>query len=91
MVHQESKVIYPELSYVITGVCFDVHNQIGRFAKEKHYADLLEDQLIERKIIYSREHIIPNTGDRIDFLIDEKIIVEIKAKTLIVKQDYYQT
>ena len=64
---------------------------MGRFAKEKHYADLLEDVFKERNIKYAREHRIIDTNDRIDFLIDEKIILEIKAKTLILKQDYYQT
>ncbi|MDD5165638.1 MAG: GxxExxY protein [Candidatus Pacebacteria bacterium] len=88
---QGSKVIYPELSYTLTGIFFDVHNNIGRFAKERHYGDLIEDIFKEKGIKYNREYIIENTGDRIDFLVDEKIIVEIKAKNLILRQDYYQT
>jgi len=88
---QGSKVIYPELSYILTGICFVVHNSVGRFAKERHCADLLEDILKERKIKYDPEYKISNTGDRIDFIVDEKIVLEIKAKTLILKQDYFQT
>ena len=84
------KVLYPELSYTLTGICFDVHNSLGRFAKERHYGDLLEDIFKEKTIRYQREYKIASTGDRVDFLVDEKIILEIKAKTLILKQDYYQ-
>jgi len=85
-----SKVIYPALSYAVTGACFDVHNELGRFAKEKHYGNLLEKKLKERKIPYQREVRITATGDFIDFVIDETIIVELKAKNVLLKTDYYQ-
>lgn len=85
-----NKIIYPELSYTLNGICFDVHNDVGRFAKEKHYGDALEKRLIELRIPYQRELAVPNTGDRIDFLIGGKIILELKAKRIVTKLDYYQ-
>ena len=88
--NKEQKLIYPELSYLITGICFNVHNQLGRFSREKQYCDLIEAKLIELKIPYQREYSVTDTGNRVDFLIDNKIVLEIKAKSLILKEDYYQ-
>ena len=49
------KVLYPELSYIITGILFGVHNELGQFAREKQYGDLIERKLEESKIEYKRE------------------------------------
>ena len=86
----EEKLIYPELSYTIVGICFETHNELGRFSREKQYGDLLEKKLEEAKISYEREYQILKTGNQADFLIDGKIILEIKAKSLITKEDFYQ-
>ncbi len=93
-----NKLIYPELSYKITGILFAVHNDLGRFRNEKEYADALERELKKFKILYEREKILPPSFEhelkwrnKIDFLIDNKIILEIKSKRLLTKDDYYQT
>jgi len=88
--NKEGKLIYPELSYKIVGILFHVHNKLGRYAREKQYCDLIETILIELKILYKREYLIKSTGNRIDFLIDDKIILEVKVREFIVKEDYYQ-
>ncbi len=85
-----NKIIHPELSYKINGLCFNVHNQLGRFAREKQYSDLIEERLKEADILYVREYRIDKTGNIVDFLIDEKIILEVKSKRFILKEDYYQ-
>lgn len=85
-----NKIIYPELSYLLTGVCFDIHNNLGRFSREKQYCDALETKLKESKIPYKREFNIKNTGNILDFVIDNKIVMEIKAKHILLKEDYYQ-
>lgn len=85
------KLIHPELSYLVAGICFDVHNRLGRYAREKQYCDLIEEKLKESKIPYKREYVLANSGNKIDFLIDEKIILEAKAKRFLLKEDYYQT
>lgn len=92
-----NKLIYPELSYKVTGVLFAVHNELGRFCNEKQYSDAMEGHLNKLKIRYEREKILPESfkyehkgRNKIDFLIDNKIILEIKAKRLLLKNDYYQ-
>jgi GxxExxY protein len=87
----KSNLIFPELSYTITGILFSVHNQIGQYAREKQYCDLLEVKLKEAKLPYKRELKIGDSGNIVDFLIDNKIIIEAKAKRIITKEDYYQT
>lgn len=84
------KLIYPELSYIITGTCFDVHNRLGRYAREKQYGDLLEEKFKEINMPYEREFKVEKTGNIVDFLIDNKIILELKVKHLILRDDYYQ-
>ncbi|MDO8469734.1 MAG: GxxExxY protein [bacterium] len=83
-------LIYPELSYTIVGICFSVHNEEGRYSRERQYADALERKLKEAHMLYRRELGVLGTGNVVDFLIDEKIVLEIKAKRIITKEDYFQ-
>ena len=91
------KVIYPELSYKITGLLFEIHNSLGRYCKEKQYAKALEQLLIESDISYKRESPLPleNIDNRFtnkaDFVINNQLLIELKAKPLISKLDYIQT
>ena len=82
---------YPELSFKVVGLCFVVHNERGIYAKEKQYADLLEQKLKLNGLIYVREQIIGNSGNTVDFIVEGKILLELKAKRIITKEDYYQT
>lgn len=84
------KIIYPTLSYLITGICFDIHNSLGRYSREKQYCNDLELRLKQAKVPYKREFNIKATGNVLDFVIDDKIILEVKAKPVLLKEDYYQ-
>jgi len=91
-----TKLLFPELSYKIAGLCFKAHKQLGRFCREKQYADALELLLKENNIAYKREYEISNLdqrspkGNRVDFLIEGKILLDLKAKKFITKEDYNQ-
>jgi len=86
----KEKVIFADESFQVSGVCFYVQNTLGRFAKEKQYADLLETRLKELGILYIRELVAGNSGNRVDFLIYDKVLLEIKAKPFLNRDDYAQ-
>ncbi|MDD4333290.1 MAG: GxxExxY protein [Patescibacteria group bacterium] len=91
------KVIYKELSYKINGLLYKVHNDLGRYRNEKQYGDYFEELLKQVGYNYLREYKldISFTGEKngrniCDFIIEGKIIVELKAKIFITQEDYFQ-
>lgn len=90
MPETKQKLLFGGLSYKINGILFDVHNELGQFAKEKQYADLIEKKFIERGIKYKRELIIGDSGNRFDFLVEDVVALEIKAKPFLLGFDYDQ-
>lgn len=86
----KGKLIYPELSYSITGICFKVHNELGRFARERQYSDVLEEKIRASGLVYSREKRMNDGNNILDFLIEEKVVLEVKAKHMLLKTDFYQ-
>lgn len=84
------KVLYPELSYEITGILFDVHNSLGPYAREKQYGDLIEEKLKESKMGYKREISIGNSGNILDFIVDKKIVLELKTSRILTRENYRQ-
>lgn len=94
---ETAKLIHKDLSYKICGFLFYIQNKLGRFAKEKNYADALELVLKENGIPFTREATLSTDVlsrklnlYRLDFCIDDKIILEIKAKNFTSRDDYYQ-
>lgn len=84
------------LCYKIAGCCFKVHNKLGRFASERQFCDELEQEFIQAGINNKREFEIrdlePSSpkGNRVDFLVENKIPLDAKAKKFITKEDYNQ-
>jgi len=64
---------------------------MGRYSREKQYSDAIERKLKEINIPYEREYNIRNSGNVIDFIIDNKMVLEVKAKRFVTREDHYQT
>jgi len=93
----KKRVFFKELSYKICGLCFKVHNKLGRFRNEQQYTDALERLLKENDIKYEREFVLPVSFEgekarrnQVDFLIENSVLLDLKAKTIITKDDYFQ-
>jgi len=86
----EGKLIYKEESYEITGILFEVHNELGRYCREKQYCNVIENKFKFKNKSYKREFRVENTGNITDFIFEDKIVIELKAKDRITKEDYYQ-
>lgn len=91
------KIIYPGLSYKINGILFATHNELEQFCNEKQYCDFIEECFKNSGIKYEREKVLQPSFEKehigrnkIDFLIDGKIILEAKSKRFVVNEDYYQ-
>ncbi len=92
----QQTIIEPSLSYFITGICFKVQKTLGRFCRERQYGDEIQKLFDLSETSYMREFKISNLGigpegNKVDFLVQDRIILEIKAKNFITKEDYYQT
>ena len=93
----KKELVHPELSYKVTGLLFAVHNELGRYRNEKQYGDSIERYLKEFGIAYERERVLPPSfagekerRNKIDFVVANTIVLEIKAKRLLTKDDYFQ-
>jgi GxxExxY protein len=80
--------LYSELTGKIIGCAMEVHNFLGNGFQEVIYQRALSYEMELNKILFSREVEMPifyknkDIGTRrVDFLIDEKICVELKALT----------
>lgn len=90
---RRTDIIEKELSYLLVGVFFRIQEELGRYCREIQYCDALERELRLRRIQYQREFSVPVAGrlsNRVDFIIDRRVIVDIKAKPFVEKQDYDQ-
>lgn len=83
------EILHRSESYELIGVLFDVHNELGGGFLEVVYSDAIEYELKQRGIPYEREKKYQvNYKDTIlphhffaDFVVYDKIILEIKSTT----------
>lgn len=90
-------LIFAEECYQIIGICFEVFNKIGYGHKEKFYQEAVAHKLKEKKINF-REQLKARVkfGEKelgvyyLDFLVFDKIVVEIKKRNYFSIKDINQ-
>lgn len=94
---KKSQVIYPELSYKIVGVLFDVYNSLGYGYQEKYYYRAIAIAFRKAGLSFKEQIPIPlkykdeNIGRYyLDFLIEGKVVLEIKKGDFYPKQNFQQ-
>ncbi len=97
MAYSKSKFKHSDLTGVILGCSFDVYNELGMGFPEKIYQRCLELELKEKGISLNREFSIPVRYKgklvgkrRLDFVIEDKVIIELKSRPYIHKSDFIQ-
>jgi len=76
-----------DLSYKIIGSAIEVHKHLGPGLLESVYHECLKKEFFLRNLVYKSQFLIPvkykgtvlNTDYRLDFLVNDEIIVELKA------------
>jgi len=78
-------LLYPELSFKINGVLFEVSKQLGGGHQERYYQKAVKLGLNKAKLSSQEQVYVPLKFDNqvvgkyfLDFLIEDKIVIEIK-------------
>jgi|ERR1051325_5581150 GxxExxY protein len=81
------------------GICMEIHRILGKGFHEVVYKDAMEYEFKQKKLNYSREEkfkiqykdtVLPRTYNA-DFVYDNKIILEVKAKPHVIDTHFKQT
>ena len=76
-----------EISKLIVDLCFKIHKQYGPGLFESVYEEIFHFEWLKNGIAIKRQHPVPliheeirmEVGFRADFIIDDKVIVELKS------------
>ncbi len=85
-VEREGKIIYKKLSYKIMSCAFEVYKTLGPGFSENIYEEALAQDMTEKGLSFERQKVIDvyykgiKIGEyRLDFLMADKVILEVKA------------
>lgn len=91
-------LVYPELSYKINGVLFEVFKELGGGHQERYYQKAVAGGLREKQIKFQEQYHVPLTYHGapvgkyfLDFLIEDKIILELKRGKFVPANLIHQT
>lgn len=90
-------LILPELSYTIVGALFEVFDQLGSGHRERYYYLAVYKALEKRGLKVKTQVSIPLEFDGLkigkyflDFLIEDKVVLELKINKRFYKKDFEQ-
>ena len=79
------EVVWPDLSYQIVGILFDVYNSIGYGHLERVYQKAVAEALRVKKLTFKEQVAAPVTyqgktvgKNYLDFVIEDKVVLELK-------------
>ena len=82
-------LIYPKLCYQIAGIMYDVFNQVGAGHRESVYQNALKLAFKDGNINFQEQVYVPLKYNNstvgkyyLDFLINDKLVLEIKKDTI---------
>jgi GxxExxY protein len=91
------KILFPNLSYKIVGILYEVYNELGYGYQEKYYQKAIALRLEKEDLKFKEQLKINLNFDSrligkyfLDFLIENKIVLEIKVGDYFYKKDYEQ-
>jgi GxxExxY protein len=94
---KRNDLIFPELSFTIVGLAFEVFNELGSGHREKVYQSAMAKQFQLKNITFQKEIsyslIFKNEiigKNYFDFLIEDKIIIELKRSDYFSKNHFEQ-
>ena len=95
----DEDLLYKEESFKIIGVCFEIFNILGKGLLESVYKDAMEYEFKNKSIPYQREKLFKvkykdiylNHFFYADFIVFDKIILEVKAGSSIIDEHIKQT
>lgn len=94
---ERQDLIYPELSYQVVGALFSVYTELGAGYKEKTYQKAIEQAFKIQNLNYVRELPVRITYKNkpvgilfFDFLVDNKIVLEVKVRNYFSVKDINQ-
>ncbi len=97
MINKNIKYPNKKLTELIIGLAFDTYNELGAGFPERIYHNLLKEKLSEKKINFKSENYcaiknekITLGGFRIDIVVENKVIVELKSRNQIFNKDISQ-
>ncbi len=97
--HKEMGMHENEISEQIIGACIEVHRELGPGLLEGPYEEALCHELSLRGIAFKRQRPVPveykgvrlSTDLKLDLLIEDKVIVDLKAKEQMTNMDHAKT